>query len=732
MWRARMAPRRAPRIVILCSVAQQVPLVTPVADLLAARGWTVEMLSLDAFTGLDVTPAIRRTPHRWHELRNPMPPSSNQTAATLATELDRRARAYFADGGGAVLLLCNDVGHLERTVLRRAESSGWRTALLQHGTFTTDQPAPREHLVHYDDGDAGVDLICAWGDGFAGRLRARGVGGQVTVTGNPRYDTLTPDMSRSRTPAAGASVRVVVAAQAWSRYGYGTETDEIAVYTRIIEILLEQPRVNVVLKLHPQQHQAPYRRLAAQHASRLDLVAEGDSLELLRTADAAVTVTSTFGLEAVLMGVPTVLLSYLETRYELPDFADYPFRSRSELEFRDSVRDPGFPEMLSLTGPQVTHLTSQLAHRLDGLAATRVADALTTLAAPVRKTGETPVMTVLVWWRRDDHDTAAALATLLRQDGVTVTVLNTCHDASPILSTLGEHPTLRVLEVADRSPHHAIAVALGRTDTELIAWFEASCLALPGWAPGLANALERHPDATIATSAYFACNHLRVGRWLVRVPDGPMTHTVFACRRRNALDWLAVSNATADETDLLRWLLGAGRLVVDRGALYRVDAHPDRVTLAPASVPPYYGTSPMAPTPDRSDVTCLDGRPDLLEEWQWNRRRRLAEELARGFDLRWTAALPAQRPLLLWGAGERGRELADVLTRAGRPADGFIDKDRRKRTAGCLDRPVYAPDALQSLEPRPFVLIASMFSGEVRRGLCAAGFREGHDFLAQQ
>jgi glycosyltransferase involved in cell wall biosynthesis len=79
------------------------------------------------------------------------------------------------------------------------------------------------------------------------------------------------------------------------------------------------------------------------------------------------------------------------------------------------------------------------------------------------------------------------------------------------------------------------------------------------------------------------------------------------------------------------------------------------------------------------------------------------------------AFLPADRPLVVWGAGKVGKPLARELARQGLRVAAFVDLDPRKIGQTIHGAPVHSPDGFAKLpsdpERGPYVLVAVGSSG---------------------
>lgn len=99
--------------------------------------------------------------------------------------------------------------------------------------------------------------------------------------------------------------------------------------------------------------------------------------------------------------------------------------------------------------------------------------------------------------------------------------------------------------------------------------------------------------------------------------------------------------------------------------------------------------------------------------------------------------LPPARPLVVWGAGRRGKPLARALAQAGRPVEAFVDLDPGKVGQEIHGADVLAPDGFETRFPAPgadgdaYVLGAVGALGaraEIREALLATGREELRDF----
>jgi hypothetical protein len=132
----------------------------------------------------------------------------------------------------------------------------------------------------------------------------------LDVTGSARLDALvrrasavTPDdMGRvRRAVGAEAGQAVIVVAAKFSQISH--------VFPQLVDAVNEIPGVRLVIKPHPAETSAPYLA-AARHAPHVAAApGDADLADLTRIARLLVTVNSTAAIEAMVMGVPSLVLA---------------------------------------------------------------------------------------------------------------------------------------------------------------------------------------------------------------------------------------------------------------------------------------------------------------------------------------------------------------------------------------------------------------------------------------
>jgi len=236
-----------------------------------------------------------------------------------AQVMDQLGAALDALTPGAVVTYA-EAGGWGRALVLEARRRGIASAGLQHGFIyrhwlnylhEPDEMAPASG----NPGDAGFPfptLTLLYDDFAAAHLRSAGrfPPAALAVTGSARLDLLVhraglvtaDDMERMRRAVGaeeGQSV-VVVAAKF---------TQIARVFAQLVREAGDLPGVRLVVKPHPAETAAPYLS-AAQGASHVAIAPAGvDLADLTRVARLLVTVNSTAAIEAMVMGVPSLVLA---------------------------------------------------------------------------------------------------------------------------------------------------------------------------------------------------------------------------------------------------------------------------------------------------------------------------------------------------------------------------------------------------------------------------------------
>lgn len=271
-----------------------------------------------------------------------------------------------------------------------------------------------------------------------------------------------------------------------------------------------------------------------------------------------------------------------------------------------------------------------------------------------------------------------------------------------------------VLPASGRGVSAAFNTGLRAARGALVARMDADDIALPRRLQSQAEYLERHPDVAICGGCVeiFPSDRVRDGnrryqRWLNRCKEparirrelfieSPIPNPT-AFFRREALQRLQgyADPAWPEDYDLFLRADALGlKMGKPEGVLLRWREHPERLT--------------------RSDPRYS------IEAFQ----RAKAHYLAR-------YRLPANGPLVIWGAGPSGRLFHDLLAAEGVAVRGFIEVHPRRIGGTKRDLPVWPMDRLARLHDA-FVLVAVGAAGardNIRSFMSAQGWIEGEQFL---
>ena len=311
-------------------------MMAPVARLLEARGIRTRLVSLAELRGFD-TPndrglvrVIPVNPRKQLARLRPRaratspggapaaPPGDTSLARRLAQQAVwtlLRPRLWACLGDARVVVVPNDAVYPYIELLALLDARGVRTALLQEGIrFPLPLPATRHRY-----GGGGTDLVCAWGAGSRDYFLAEGTpAATVRITGSPRADVV--DLERWR-PAGTAlrerlglrSAPIVFCSNPVELQGYGTEATKLGLFAAWLEAsapLLAARDLEVLVKPHPQENAQAFARVAATTAAtgRVRVIPDEPTFAALAISRAAVVLTSTVGLEALMLGLPLAQL----------------------------------------------------------------------------------------------------------------------------------------------------------------------------------------------------------------------------------------------------------------------------------------------------------------------------------------------------------------------------------------------------------------------------------------
>ncbi len=358
------------------------------APALRDAGFQPVFVSLDPVAGKDAARGLHEAGVEFTAV--------DASGGTVDLLLRGREAARKLVAGAAAVVIGNDFTPFERLIVEQAGRAGCASVLLQDGVIALEgeqagggarsgspivtlakriltlagfpfQPKPY--------GTAGCDVICVYGPSTRDALIRRGVpAGSIAVTGQPRYDTLARSPADARPRDHGQIV--LVTTQPFSRYGLATLEQETQTFAAMIDAALTDGGRPVVVKLHPDTDDASRGELTHRYSQRVDFQQHEPIEALYRRAAALVTLSSTTALEAMLYGVPVVVV-------DAPGFpSTLPYAESGAVATAGSTAGIGAALREAIEGAHgrkeaVKRFLDEHLAALDGRAAGRVAAAIT-------------------------------------------------------------------------------------------------------------------------------------------------------------------------------------------------------------------------------------------------------------------------------------------------------------------------------------------------------------------
>lgn len=390
-----------------------VAMMAPVMRELVARGHAVDVLSLCALRGM-AAPKIDIEGVHVHDLfprgirrRPALGAQSGGGKDRMVRGIAREALWRTALGPALrwqmlwlpdVVVLPNDAAFPYDRINARCISPSRvalrptvRTVLLQEGIRF---PLPAEARSGLTYGAGGCARVCAWGEASAEHFVNTGAPrDSVVVTGNARFDDV--DVEGIRAPANIEAVRarhgltdrtVLYLSNPVDDQGFMSTDAKMRLFADFLAragAFLDDADAMIAVKLHPREDVAAFRAVASRartpsgRAAPVKVIEDAPLFPLLAAARAAVVLSSTVGLEALLFDVPLGVLA-------LPGYGpvhDYVRSGAAERLDTDEHLAMRLRTLFEGKGPpadvRAAYVDRHLAHRGD--AATRVADVVTSV-----------------------------------------------------------------------------------------------------------------------------------------------------------------------------------------------------------------------------------------------------------------------------------------------------------------------------------------------------------------
>lgn len=303
----------------------------PVMAELVARGVPCRAVSLAELRGFATAPLAvagvdvrRAVPARVR--RDPSMGSSFGTGGGKGRSVRRAAQLAVWAGwlaprmawlirGSSVVVVPNDAAFPYRELAGLCRLGRVPLVLMQEG-IRFPLPGVSQADAY---GRGGAAIICAWGEASAEYFRSQGApAGAVHVTGNPRFDRFDADAWRGEGEALLAALGLsrpplLYLSNPIDDQGFCSTAEKMALFQGFADQaagLLEAEGRHLVVKLHPREDAAAFRRAAGESraAARITVLDDQPLFAALSCAGAAVVLASTVGLEALLFGLPLGVL----------------------------------------------------------------------------------------------------------------------------------------------------------------------------------------------------------------------------------------------------------------------------------------------------------------------------------------------------------------------------------------------------------------------------------------
>lgn len=236
-------------------------------------------------------------------------------AARCLLEFDAAFRALAP----RVVCLYAESSGLGRAAIAAARRQGVRTLGVQHGILYPNYYSYERGAGEIESGSPLSDLTAVYGRDGMRLLEStfRYPKGRVVATGSPRYDALAAEAARADRLARRRELgwpehgRVLVLA---SRYRGIRDTHKAAgpAFTSLLDAVRELGDATLVVKPHPAEPGDAYNEdiAAAGLGPRIRVVTDKTLTRLLPAADLLITVESLSATEALVAGVPVVVLRH--------------------------------------------------------------------------------------------------------------------------------------------------------------------------------------------------------------------------------------------------------------------------------------------------------------------------------------------------------------------------------------------------------------------------------------
>jgi len=311
-------PREVSIAFVFTNPGHHLEMMAPVVDELRRRRRDVHLISLAELRGWDTPAGITRA----IPLRIRKQAGKPDSGGLELREWHRAAPMHelvwrFALGprmrwllrNASVVVIPNDIGFPYNKLIGERRRRGQRTVLVQEGIRF---PLPAKYTgPHY--GTNGADLVCVWGEGSRVYFEGQGVpASTISITGSPRMDALDPAAWITRGEQLRAELGLTHPPLAYlsnpiETQHYGPKQLRLDCFERFLAAalpILRARELALVVKPHGGEDPAEYRAIAdrSSEPARVHVLPTAPIFSVLSAARAAIVLSSTVGLEALLFG----------------------------------------------------------------------------------------------------------------------------------------------------------------------------------------------------------------------------------------------------------------------------------------------------------------------------------------------------------------------------------------------------------------------------------------------
>jgi len=216
-----------------------------------------------------------------------------------------------------LILLLNEYGRFERSLLIAAKLKGVPTLAVQHGIIT---PTHHGYIFdkYYKDTLTLPDITCVYGQYYYELLTEKSIYDpeHVVITGQPRYDILgsANKIYTKEKFLKDHNVRIGNKIILWTTQCHGLSDDENMKYVdTIFKTIKTIKNSTLIIKQHPGEGSA-YTKMLKKYIKTYDINSiitkkNSDTYELLYVCDLMITKNSTTAMEAVALEKPVVILN---------------------------------------------------------------------------------------------------------------------------------------------------------------------------------------------------------------------------------------------------------------------------------------------------------------------------------------------------------------------------------------------------------------------------------------